>query len=247
MSVCHGFFSTHGYTEAVFAGLHFLKVSFAPRIKNIHEQTLYAYEVKSMKKHFDSPLAPKSKINKKLILDNWDNILRLMASMKLKRCSASQMLKMLSSSERDNELYKAFKEFGRLLKTHFILNYIDDKELRQNIQKQLNKVELGQKLADKVLFGRNGKLQVGLKDEVQLVMSSNTLLRNMIILWNYLFLSDHCLKLESVEERTEVIESISTGSVIAWAHINFMGVYEFNPEPRSNFGSTLKQMMDIVI
>ena len=47
-------------------------------------------------------------------------------------------------------------------------------------------------VADKVLFGRNGKLQVGLHDEVQLVMASNTLLRNMIILWNYLFLSDYC-------------------------------------------------------
>jgi len=31
-----------------------------------------------------------------------------------------------------------------------------------------------------------------LHDEVQLVMASNTLLRNMIILWNYLFLSDYC-------------------------------------------------------
>ena len=158
---------------------------------------------------------PNSAINKKLILENWDDILRLMASMKLMRCSASQMLKMLSGSERDNILYKAFKEFGRLLKTHFILNYIDDEELRQNIQKQLNRVELGQKLADKVLFGRNGKLQVGLQDEIQLVMASNTLLRNIIILWNYLFLSDYCVSLNSQDERAEVIESISTGSVIS--------------------------------
>lgn len=126
---------THGYTEAVFAGLHFMDVSFAPRIKNVHHQTLYAFTSKSTRKHFDSPLAPKSQINKKLILNNWDDILRLMASMKLKRCSASQMLKMLSSSERDNALYKAFKEFGRLLKTHFILSYVDGEELRQNIQK----------------------------------------------------------------------------------------------------------------
>lgn len=238
---------TYGYTEAVFAGLHFMDVSFAPRIKNVHNQTLYAYESKTTSKHSDSPLAPNTQINKKLILDNWDDILRLMASMKLKRCSASQMLKMLSSSERDNTLYKAFKEFGRLLKTHFILNYIDDEELRQNIQKQLNRVELGQKLADKVLFGRNGKLQVGLQDEIQLVMASNTLLRNMIILWNYLFLSDHCLSLDSHDERASVIESISTGSVIAWAHINFMGIYEFNPIIRSQFESTLKQMRDVSI
>ena len=238
---------THGYTEAVFAGLYLMDVSFAPRIKNVHHQTLYAYHSKSTQKYSDSPLAPKSQINKKLILDNWDDILRLMASMKLKRCSSSQMLKMLSSSERDNTLYKAFKEFGRLLKTHFILNYVDDEELRQNIQKQLNRVELGQKLADKVLFGRNGKLQVGLHDEVQLVMASNTLLRNMIILWNYLFLSDYCLTLDSEEQRAKVIESISTGSVIAWAHINFMGIYEFNPVGKSRFNATLNKMRNVSI
>jgi TnpA family transposase len=238
---------THGYTEAVFAGLYLMDVSFAPRIKNVHHQTLYAYHSKSTQKYSDSPLAPKSQINKKLILDNWDDILRLMASMKLKRCSSSQMLKMLSSSERDNTLYKAFKEFGRLLKTHFILNYVDDEELRQNIQKQLNRVELGQKLADKVLFGRNGKLQVGLHDEVQLVMASNTLLRNMIILWNYLFLSDYCLTLDSEEQRAKVIESISTGSVIAWAHMNFMGIYEFNPVGKSRFNATLNKMRNVSI
>ncbi|MDT0581504.1 Tn3 family transposase [Brumicola blandensis] len=238
---------THGYTEAVFAGLHLMDVSFAPRIKNVHEQTLYAYGSQSTSKHFDSPIAPKTQINKKLILDNWDDILRLMASMKLKRCSASQMLKMLSSSERDNTVYRAFKEFGRLLKTHFILNYIDDEELRQKIQKQLNRVELGQKLADKVLFGRNGKLQVGLHDEIQLVMASNTLIRNMIILWNYLFLSDYCLSLDTFEERDSVVKSISTGSVISWAHINFMGIYEFNPVASSQFKSTLKQMRNVVL
>ena len=221
--------------------------SMTSRMKNVHSQTLYAYDSKTTQKHFDSPLAPKTQINKKLILENWDDILRLMASMKLKRCSASQMLKMLSSSERDNTLYKAFKEFGRLLKTHFILNFIDDEDLRQNIQKQLNRVELGQKLADKVMFGRNGKIQVGLQDEIQLVMASNTLLRNIIILWNYLFLSDYCVSLNSQDERAEVIESISTGSVISWAHINFMGIYEFNPDGRSRFAASLKQMRNVAL
>jgi TnpA family transposase len=238
---------THGYTEGVFAGLYFLDVSFAPRIKNVHRQTLYAYETKSLRKNSTGAIAPKTQINKKLILDNWDDILRLMASMKLQRCSASQILKMLSSSERENTLYKAFKEFGRLLKTHFILNYVDDEELRQNIQKQLNRVELGQALADEVMFGRKGKLQVGLQDEIELVMAANTLLRNMIILWNYLFLTDYYLSLDDKESREHVIELIGTGSVIAWAHINFKGVYEFNPSTISVFSSTLKQMMNVSI
>ena len=42
--------NTHGYTEAIFAGLHFLNVSFAPRIKNINKQAIYAFEAKSLQK-----------------------------------------------------------------------------------------------------------------------------------------------------------------------------------------------------
>jgi len=42
---------SHGYTEAIFAGLHFLDVSFAPRIAKLHKQTIYAFEAKSMRKN----------------------------------------------------------------------------------------------------------------------------------------------------------------------------------------------------
>ena len=245
MSVCPGFFSTHGYTEAIFAGLHFLDVSFAPRIKNIHEQTIYAYESKSTKKKSSDPVAPKRQINKKLILDNWDDILRLMASIKLEYCSASHIFKMLSLSEKNSQLYKAIKEFGRLIKTNFILNYIDDEELRRSIQKQLNRVELGQKLTDAVFFGRNGKLRVGLEEEIQKVMGCNTLLRNVIILWNYLFLSDYYYSLDDDEIKKSVLDSIASGSVISWRHLNTLGIYEFNREVSSSFKATLKQMKNI--
>jgi len=238
---------THGYTEAVFAGLYFLDVAFAPRIMDVHKQTLYYFDNKTKITHSNSPISPKSGINKKRLLDNWDNILRLMVSMKLGRCSPSQMLKILSASEKDSELYLAFKDFGRLLKTHFILNYVNDENLRKSIQKQLNRVELGQKLAEAVLFGRKGKLQVGLENEIQLIASCNTLLRNMIIFWNYLFLSDTCLKTDSEEGKEELLQSIASGSVIAWAHINFLGTYEFQPQPKSSFIASYQQMKNLRI
>lgn len=236
---------THGYTEAIFAGLHFLGVSFAPRIANMNEQTLYAYEAKSLRRNSKNPIAPKTLINRKLILDNWDDILRLMASIKLGRCSASLIFRILSSSDRDNALYRAIKELGRLIKTKFILTYMDDETLRKAIQKQLNRVELGQRLSDAVFFGRNGQLQVGTADEMQRVMACKTLLKNAIILWNYLYLSDYLVGLENKAERKFVLESISKGSVIAWAHVNMHGSYDFDHKLMYTFKATLKQMMSI--
>jgi TnpA family transposase len=238
---------THGYTEAIFAGLHFFDVAFAPRIAKANKQTIYAYEAKSLRKNTTNPIAPKTAINKKLILDNWDDILRLMATIKLNYCSASQIFKMLSASSSDSPLYAALKEFGRLIKSKFILNYIDDEELRRSITKQLNRVELGQKLAGKVFYGRGGHIYVGTSTEMLRVMLCKTILQNAIILWNYLFLSDYYNSLDNNDERRVVSEMISKGSVIAWKHVNMMGIFDFDHDVPRSFKSTIKQMMSINI
>jgi len=238
---------THGYTEAIFAGLHFLDVSFAPRIAKLYDQTIYAYEAKTLKKNSGKPIAPNTPINKTKILNHWDDILRLMTSIKLGHCSASQIFKILSSSARDSELYSAIKEFGRLIKSKFILNYVDDEQLRKSIQKQLNRAELGQKLSEAIFFARKGRLQVGTPEEIHKVMACKTLLKNAIILWNYLFLSDFYHGLTNKEEKEFVLECIASGSVISWRHINMHGLYDFDHEFIRSFKATIREMKAIKI
>lgn len=236
---------THGYTEAIFAGLHFLDVSFAPRIAKLNKQTIYAFEAKSLRKNTKKPIAPNTAINKKLILDNWDDILRLMATIKLHYCPASLLFRILSASAADSPLYAALKELGRLLKSTFILNYIDDEELRVSITKQLNRVELGQKLGRAVFYGRSGSLHVGTVEDMQRVVICKTILQNAIILWNYLYLSDYYNTLTTDEERRAVAEMINKGSVISWKHINMMGIFDFDHDTPQSFKSSIKEMMDI--
>ena len=238
---------SHGYTEAIFAGLHFLDVSFAPRIAKLEKQTLYAFEEKSLKSNSHFKIAPKSKIKRNLILDNWDDILRLMVTIKLNKVSASLMFKMLSASASDSPLYKALKEFGKLLKSLFILNYIDDVDLRRSITKQLNRVELGQKLAGAVFYGRKGRLQVGTANEMQIAMLCKSILQNSIILWNYMFLSDYYKSLSTLAEKRSASEMISKGSVIAWHHINMMGIFDFDHEKPTSFRATFNEMMKIKV
>ena len=233
---------THGYTEAIFAGLHFLDVSFAPRLKNVHEQVIYAYESKSIKKNSNYVISPNRAINKKLILAHWDEILHLMASIKLGYCSAALIFRMLSSAK-ESPLHKAIKEFGRLLKSSFILKYATDVDLQRVVQKQQNRVELGQKMSKAIYFGRGGKLMVGRQEEIERSMLCMTLLKNAIILWNYCFLSDLLVKCDSNDEKTNYIESISSGSVIAWAHVNMQGTYNFKRRrSKKFFESSYKQI-----
>ncbi len=74
---------THGYSEAIFATTHLLGFSYAPRIKNLKEQTLY---ICKSRKHDHQPawaVQPTKYVNEALIEECWDDILRLVTTIKL--------------------------------------------------------------------------------------------------------------------------------------------------------------------
>ena len=235
----------HGFTDAIFAGMHFINVQFAPRFAKIHDQKLWAFDAKTKQAMKGRTVKPGRVINRKRILSHWDQILHLMASIKLGYCSASHIFRMMSAQSPKSDLFAALESFGQLLKSSYILTYLKSTELRRNVQKQLNRIEHGQKLSEAVFFARQGKLMVGAESEIQKAMMSKTLLKNAIIIWNYLFLSDYCCQLSDDKQREEVIDSISNGSVIAWAHVNMHGVYDFDRLPGKSFKSTITQMKSL--
>jgi TnpA family transposase len=98
---------------------------------------------------------PTRKIKTKVIRENWDDFLRFLVTIKLKKTTASQLFRRLSSYSRQHPLYQALKEFGKIIKTLFLLKYIDDVELRQAIEKQLNKLESSNKFGKAVFYGNN--------------------------------------------------------------------------------------------
>ncbi|WP_407653804.1 Tn3 family transposase [Arcicella gelida] len=94
-------------------------------------------------------------MNKKLIEDHWDDILRVVASLKLGRTSAQELLKRLNSYAQQNPLHKALKEFGKITRTAFLLRYYDDLELRHHIEKILAPIELMNRFGKAIFFGIN--------------------------------------------------------------------------------------------
>jgi len=226
---------THGYTEAIFAATHLIDVAFAPRFKRIEDQVTYSFYAKSKYQKLNYRILPSRKINQKLIEENWDDILRFMTTVKLGRTSASQLFKRLNSYSKDHPLYKALKEFGRILKSLHILAYYDDLELRQKIQKQLNRVELSNKFSDAVFWDRGKQFHVGTKEEQEQYTLCKTIIQNSIIFWNYLFLSDRLLNNKNPQDKEDMIDSIMKGSVLTWRHINFSGEYDFTKPASKDF------------
>ncbi|TAE79466.1 MAG: Tn3 family transposase [Alphaproteobacteria bacterium] len=128
---------THGYSEAIFAVTHLLGFSYAPRIKNLKKQVLYIFRSCPKGAYADWQVTPDKYINRDIIEECWDDILRLIATIKLKETTASDIFRRLNSYSKQHRLYQALKAFGQIIKSDFILRYIDDVKLRQAIEKQL--------------------------------------------------------------------------------------------------------------
>jgi len=238
---------THGYTESIFGAAHFMGTSFAPRIKGLGKQSLYDFDTKKYHTQQGHKIKPSRPIQQKLIKDNWEDILRFMVSIKLKKASASQLFSRLSSYAKYIPLYNALKEFGRIMKSHFILTYLDDVGLRQRIEKQLNRVELSNKLAKAIFFANNQELQEGSKSEQDLTGACKMLIQNSIVLWNYLYLSEYLTKIPDQREREDAAQSILNGSVLTWRHINLHGEYDFRRNAANDEKFDLDKILALTI
>ena len=151
-----------------------------------------------------------------------------MATIKLKETSASQLFKRLNSYSKQHSLYRALKEFGKIIKSIFILKYIDNLELRQAIEKQLNKVESSNKFSRAISFGNNQEFKQDTKEEQIIAEGCSRIIKNSIICWNYLYLRKQIENEDNPEKKQEIMDAIKNGSVVTWQHINLHGEYDFS-------------------
>jgi TnpA family transposase len=127
-------------------------------------------------------------------------------------------------------LYKALKEFGKIIKTLFILKYTDELEFRQAIEKQLNKVEGANKLSKAISLGNDHAFLQGDKEDQNIAEGCRRLIKNTIMCWNYLYLSKKISDEKDEIKKLELIESIKKDSVMRWGHFNLGGEYDFSEE-----------------
>jgi len=233
---------THGYSEVIFAVMHLLGFSFAPRIKNLKKSLLYAFPDHRRKEYQEQGfnLLPDGYVNPSLIEVHWDDILRFVATIKLKYSSASQLFKRLNSYSTQHPLWSALKAFGKIPKSDFILRYIDILDLRQAIEKQLNKSESSNKFSRAVSFGNNQEFLHGEKVEQQIAEGGRRLIKNAILCWNYLYLTQKIAQEHDNQKKQALIDTIRAGSIVTWQHINLHGEYDFSDEKlRDSVGLTI--------
>ena len=162
----------------------------------------------------------------RLIANNWDDILRVAGSLKMGKVSASELIRSLLRSKRPTTLARAIAEVGRISKTFFQLDYIDNEAYRRRILTQLNRGESRNGLARATFHGRRGEIRHAYREGQEDQLGSLGLVVNVMALWNTIYMQAALEKLR--ENGVNVSDAdVARLSPMEHRHINFLGSYSF--------------------
>ena len=182
---------THGTNEVNFAILHLFGYRFAPRYQDIYDRVSKSlYGFKHPSQYNEGPIKPVRKINTDLIIEEWENIQRIIVSLATKTTTQSIIIGKLSAYARKNKTKRALWEYDNIIKSLYFLDYIDLSTLRQNVQRALNRGESYHKLRRAISHANFGKLRFKTEQEQQIWNECSRLLTNCIIYYNASILSN---------------------------------------------------------
>ncbi|OWW18699.1 Tn3 family transposase [Noviherbaspirillum denitrificans] len=221
----------HGDTQAqstpVFGLAYLLGIELMPRIRNIKDLTFFKANRDDQFDHIGSLF--RGTIDWELIRRHLKDMLRVVISITAGKVAPSTILRRLGTASRKNKLYYAFRELGRVLRTRFLLKYINDAELRRTIHAATNKSEEFNDFVKWSFFGGDGIIAENIRHEQRKVIKYNHLVANMIILHNVQKMTRLLKRLQ--EKGFVLTEEVLKGlAPYRRSHINRFGEYMLDLE-----------------
>ncbi len=171
---------THGQSAPIFGLAYLLGIQLMPRIRNWKDLHLYRPDQSARYSHIDELFTPTA-IDWDLIEAHLADMLRVVLSIKAGRLLPSAILRRLATYSRKNRLYFAFRELGRVIRTIFLLRYLDSIELRRTINAATNKSEHFNLYSQWIAFGGNGLATALPRDEQRKMIKYTHLVANLLI------------------------------------------------------------------
>ncbi|MBV8419935.1 MAG: Tn3 family transposase [Hyphomicrobiales bacterium] len=231
LRICEHTSDTHGATEQLFGICALLGIDFMPRLKDLADQVLYRIDRDADYGALDPVL--RGTISLDLIAEQWDQLVRIVASLKDHTAPADVVLQRLINAAPADRLAKALTALGSLVKTIHILRYIHDAPLRQAIQLQLNRGEFRHILAKWLFFANQGDFRVGDYEEIMNKASCLSLLSNAVLVWNTVHIARIVAQLRAGGHDVKD-EDLARVSPLLQAHTVPSGSYFQSPRRRSD-------------
>jgi TnpA family transposase len=219
---------TGGFTDHVFGLCHLLGFRFAPRIRDLADKRLYV-PGKAAQWPALAPLIGGS-LNAGLIQQQLAEALRLAESIQQGTVTASLILRKLGAYPRQNSLAAALREIGRVERSLFMLEWIEDPALRRRVSAGLNKGEARNSLARAVFFNRLGEVRDRSFENQRHRASGLNLVVAAITLWNTVYLERAAKHLAG--SRAFDPAQLQHASPLGWEHVNLTGDYNWRTNKR---------------
>ena len=215
---------TAGVSDVVFGLFWLLGYQFSPRLADVGESRFW--RIDPMADYGPLNGIARNRISTRLITHNWDDMLRVAGSLKMGNVSASELIRSLLRSTRPTTLTRAIAEVGRISKTIFQLEYIDNEAYRRRILTQLNRGESRNGLARATFHGQRGEIRKRYREGQEDQLGALGLVVNVMVLWNTIYMHAALEKLR--EDGLDVQrDDVARLSPMEHRHINFLGSYSF--------------------
>ena len=216
---------TAGTSDMVFGLFWLLGYQFSPRLADAGEAVFWRLN-KGAYYGVLNDLA-RGYANPQRIEQHWDDMMRIAGSLKMGTVQASELIRTLLKSERPSSLAKAIIEAGRINKTLYLLNYIDDEDYRRRILTQLNRGEGRHSVARAICHGRYGEIRKRYREGQEDQLGALGLVTNALVLWNTIYMQAALDYLR--QQLFEIREEDETRlSPLSYEHINMLGHYSFS-------------------
>ena len=213
------------YSDLVFGLLELLGISYRPALADLPDQ-------KGWRINPDAGYGPlntfaRGKIDLGKIRRNWEDVLRVVASIYTGTVRACDVVTMLQRDGHPTALGEAIAIYGRIFKSLHILDYIDiDESYRRDIKAIRNLQEGRHALARKICHGKKGELYHRYERGLENQLGALGLVLNCVVLWTtvYLDAAVRQLRAQGYPVREEDMARLSP---FVNTHLGVHGTYSF--------------------
>ena len=219
------FTDTGGATDHVFALCAMLGFRFCPRLRDFPDRRLVSIAPPVIYPTLAPLLGKRGRTD--VVREHWDEVARLVASMKAGHVQPSTMLRKLSAYERQNQVDVALQEIGKVERTLFMLDWLENPALRRRCNAGLNKSEQRHFLTQAIYTFHQGRVIDRTHEAQQYRASGLNLVIAAIVYWNTVYLADAARHLQDRGDDVP-LELLTHTSPVGWEHIAFSGDFLWN-------------------